>query len=160
MSAETNRERIVVGMDHRSESRVALGWAAAEAHRRGADLVVVHASDTLSPAPYAPVSRRAEAERRRLSERAALDRAIAVVEDEYPDLSVRRYTSLESPVKDLLRHTEAADLLVLGSSAPGGAEAHLGPLLLACLRHARCPVVVVNGGTTAPPRRTLSAARG
>ncbi|WP_181871351.1 universal stress protein [Sphaerisporangium album] len=152
-------ERIVVGMDHRSESRVALGWAAAEANRRGADLVVVHASDTPSPAPYAPVFRRAEAERRRLSERAALDRAISVVEEEYPDLAVRRYTSLESPVKDLLRHTEAADLLVLGSSAPG-AEAHLGPLLLACLRHARCPVVVVNGGAGVPPRRTLSAARG
>ncbi|GII82224.1 hypothetical protein Ssi03_02140 [Sphaerisporangium siamense] len=143
--SEERVERIVVGVDHRAESRGALAWAAAEAFRRGADLVVVHALEAPSPAPYAPVARRAEAERRRARERAALDRAVAAIEERYPGLVVDRHLSGDNPVRDLLWHCEAADLLVVGS-APGGPETHLGPLLLACLRHARCPIVVVNGG--------------
>ncbi|GGL08156.1 universal stress protein [Sphaerisporangium melleum] len=137
--------RIVAGVDHTPASRRALWWAAAEASRRGAELVAVHAEEAplARPAPYAPALRRVEAELRRLSEETAAERVIAAVASHHPEITVRRCPSPGGAVKELLRHSEGADLLVLGSATAGTGEGTLGPVLLACLRHARCPVVVI-----------------
>ncbi|MDH2426218.1 universal stress protein [Sphaerisporangium sp. TRM90804] len=146
-SPDRARERIVVGVDHRRESRSALSWAAAEAARRHASLIVVHASGAANSqvAPYAPILRLQEARRRRARRQEAADRAISLIEARYPDLTVHRHLSVEDAAKALLRHSRDATLLVLGSSAPDGARGDLGPVLLACLRNARCPVAVVSG---------------
>ncbi len=42
----------------------------------------------------------------------------------------------------LLDHADGAEMLVLGSAR--GAPDGIGPVARACLRHAPCPVVVVN----------------
>jgi nucleotide-binding universal stress UspA family protein len=44
----------------------------------------------------------------------------------------------------LLDHAGGAELLVLGSAAALAGPHTPGPVARACLRHARCPVVVVS----------------
>ncbi|GII76713.1 hypothetical protein Sru01_16950 [Sphaerisporangium rufum] len=146
-------ERIVVGIDARPESCDALAWAAAEAATRGAELVVVHAWErTCAQAPYAAGHRREEEVRRHARDRAAMAAAIDRVESRHPELRIQRELIVGNAVKELLRHTADATLLVLGSAARHGHD-HLGPVLLACLRHARCPVAVVHAGDAPPATR-------
>ncbi|MFC4537114.1 universal stress protein [Sphaerisporangium dianthi] len=153
--------RVVAGVDHTAASHRALSWAAAEASRRGAELVAVHAWDgtSASHAPYAPAQRRMEAELRHITEETAALRAVSEVARLHPEVVVRRCLNLGSPAKELLHHSEGADLLVLGSSLTASGERRLGPVLLACLRHAPCPVVAVSGEGVAREDGPVAAGR-
>ena len=66
--------------------------------------------------------------------------------DEAAGVEVRELVGEGPPAKVLLESAKDADLLVIGSRGRGGfASAVLGSVSLACVLHARCPVLVFRG---------------
>lgn len=135
--------QIVVGVDDSAAARAALLWAAREARRTGAELLVLHAwgDVTRSRASYAPIASLGDAASRQAVAEATLDQAIDAVRDMFPDVRTRRVLCQERPVRTLLRHSKTAELLVLGRSSFG--DAPIGATMRACLSRAACPVVTV-----------------
>ncbi|MGV9306631.1 universal stress protein [Nonomuraea sp. NPDC003727] len=139
--------RVVAGVDGSTAAGQALIWAAAEAGRRGATLVVVHALEGVPPyqAPYAPASGRVDREWARQEGGALLDRAATDARRDLPFLRVERYLVELPAAKALLEYAAGADLLVLGGgrAQPAGGGGRIGATALDCLRWAPCPVVMV-----------------
>ncbi|MFG3438866.1 universal stress protein [Nonomuraea sp. NPDC047897] len=137
--------RIVVGADGTPGCADALLWAAGEAERAGARLVVVHAWDAPGErqAPYAPPAWHDDLPYRRAGAAAVLDRAVALLRDAHPGLRVERRLLTGRPEVTLARAARGAALLVLGSAAHHAGDGRLGMVLLSCLRWPPCPVTVV-----------------
>ncbi|MEU8250632.1 universal stress protein [Nonomuraea sp. NPDC048916] len=145
--------RIVVGTDGTPQSEAALLWAADEAVRRQAELVIVHAWGTPAEhhAPYARYAWHRDLSCQRSIASAALDRAVASVRDAHAGLSVRPELVRGRPERVLAGSADGAELLVLGSAAHQAGDGHLGPVLLSCLRWPPCPVVVVSSALAVAP---------
>ncbi|MFI7687866.1 universal stress protein [Nonomuraea sp. NPDC049655] len=154
---------IVAGTDGTEDCAAALLWAADEAARRGARLVVVHAWEPSIEhrAPYAPCPPRpAGFEEARAS--AVLDQAVALVVDRFPGVAVEARLVRGRPETALADQARGAGLLVLGSAARPAGDGRLGAVLLSCLRLPPCPVVVVQAAATdggTPPRPPAFAGR-
>jgi len=126
--------RIVVGIDGSEPSRRALRWAVSEALKWDADLTVVHAwrfgsSPTDPLVPQDAIRRVGAAAQHLLDDEVAFAREAGA---------------------------EAAGSLVFASRGRGAVGAALlGSVSQACVRRARCPVVVVPDTTTVaePPAR-------
>ena len=122
---------VLVGVTDSPAGRLALRFAAAEAHRLGAALTVVHATEEF-PAT-GPASQQ------------SLDELRA----RWPDLPVTVFApataaSGSDPADELVRRSADAQLLVIGchhSSDPWSIR--LGPVTDAVLRRALCPVITV-----------------
>jgi nucleotide-binding universal stress UspA family protein len=156
-SGSTHRDgggpRVVVGVDGSPGSRAALVHAFTTAAQRGAELEVVSSySVPLVWTGGAPLE---------VPDTAAIradveSRAGDLVHDVRRDLStsglpgvdavpVRLVVSEGHAVPELLRRSEDADLLVVGSRGRGAMRsALLGSVALHCTTHVRCPVVVVH----------------
>jgi len=132
--------RIVVGVDGSDESHRALQWAMAEASRWGAKLIVVHAW-RFGVSPSDPNA----AEATRTIGRAAqhvVDHEVAYARES--DVDAEGVLVFDSPARALVDQSADADLIVVGNRGRGGvASTLLGSVSTACVRHARCPVVVV-----------------
>lgn len=140
-------ERIVVGVDGSEGSRLAVDWAAREAEHWGATLVALHswsmpvmaAPTGLAPMPVLPeVGEMAQVARQ------VLDGALEEVRATHPALSIEEQV-VEGPAGEaLLRASETADLLVVGTR---GHSVVVGILLGSVSQHvshhAACPVVLV-----------------
>ena len=140
--------RFVVGVDGSEESRAALRWSADEAVARGARLEVVCAWDlpfsglaaSYSPGPVGlpdprEVARRAEN---------ALDQTLREVLADDAPLEIERVVETGDPATVLLRRSEGADLLVVGSRGHGGfGRLLIGSVSEKCVRYATCSVVVI-----------------
>ena len=133
--------RIAVGIDGSHQSTAALNWAADDARRRGARLVVVHAWEY----PYRVSAEAAE----RGTALAQADAAIVL--ERYVD-SVRPSGSgpvtgqlAEGPATHvLLGVAKTVDLLVVGSRGRGGFRSMLlGSVAHALCAHSTCPVAVI-----------------
>jgi nucleotide-binding universal stress UspA family protein len=153
---------LVVGVDGSPESGAALGFAVAEARRRGAVLRVVVAYERPVdwaaayglPAPASAVELRASvvAQTRR-----AVDRVLAT--DPAPP-KVEIVTRVGPAAQALVAAAEGADLLVLGHQGRGGyASMLIGSVCLECLVHAPCPVTVVPPHVTTEtvPQQAMTA---
>jgi nucleotide-binding universal stress UspA family protein len=157
------RPRVVVGVDGSPGSRGALVHAVTTAAQRGADLEV------LSSYPVNLVWTGGSPVEIPDSEAIRIDtesRARTLVDEVRSDLStlgvpgvdavdVRVVVSEGRAVPALLKQSEHADLLVVGSRGRGGMRsALLGSVALHCVSHARCPVVVVHpmSSVTESPR--------
>jgi nucleotide-binding universal stress UspA family protein len=158
---ETSQQRIVVGIRGSAAARTALAWAAREARLRQAALLVVRAWDPARhAAPYAPAGAAPTGDE---EQAAARDELTGAVLDTF-GLDVPACVTIEIAKgvaeRVLLDRSAHADLLVLGTTSPAsGAERPAGPVVRACLAHARCPVVIVGAGgaeATALPGRTLT----
>lgn len=127
---------LVVGIDGTQSALRAVAWAAAEARLRGTPLHILHA------APYAgdpPGRRRAGA---------ILGHARTVARHGGAEPDVRTVLSRQPAVPALAAAAQNADLLVLGMiTGDSVAEPVLGSLAPTVASRARCPVVVVRGGT-------------
>ncbi|MDF2710516.1 MAG: hypothetical protein K0R62_6168 [Nonomuraea muscovyensis] len=146
--------RIVVGVDGTPGCEDALLWAAGEAERAGARLVVAHAWDAGERhAPYAPHAWPDDLRYRRSRATAVLDRAVALARDARPGLGVERRLVAGRAEAALTRVARGAALLVLGSAAHHAGDGRLGVVVLSCLRWPPCPVTVV-------PCRSVPAAHG
>jgi nucleotide-binding universal stress UspA family protein len=136
---------VVVGVDLTGPDSAAIAWAAAEAARRRAPLLIVTAfpwppSRTGGPHPGA-VYRSTVRERSaaHLADAAALATASA------PGVATSTRMLVGPAVAALMTASRTAQVLVLGTRTDGSATA-AGSTVVAAISRAACPVVVVRGG--------------
>lgn len=134
---------VVVGIDGSRASEVATEIAFDFASRRGADLVAVHAiSDSdLIEMPRADYAQLEENAKAILSER------LAGYSERYPDVQVRRVVEWARPANMLVRESEGAQLVVVGSHGRGGfAGMLLGSVASSVAQAVKTPVIVARQG--------------
>jgi nucleotide-binding universal stress UspA family protein len=130
---------VLVGIDGSPVSELATEIAFDEASRRHVGLIALHAwSDTrVLDFPNLDWSSLQSSEDAVLAER------LAGWQERYPDVNVRRQVVCDSPARQLIEHSEAAQLLVVGSHGRGGfAGMLLGSVSAAVVQSARVPVIV------------------
>ncbi|NUT36641.1 MAG: universal stress protein [Hamadaea sp.] len=141
------KHRWVVGVDGSTGSLCALRWAVHEAHLHGGTVHALMAYDWAGTEAALLAGLGPEGERRRAEE--ILEAAVTEVRREYADVPISAEALLGKPALKLVEAATEADLLVVGSRGHSHLrQAVLGSVSEACIRHARCPVVVV---PTPPP---------
>ena len=127
--------RIVLGVDERHAESQAIGWAFAEAQRRGAPLTALHAVNGYG------------APRQVIGEHMELSEALGGWCSRYPDVVVERLPVEASAARALVEATVSAALVVVGARRrKRGFGMILGHVNHAVLHHAACPVAVVPEG--------------
>lgn len=144
--SQTVQDPVVVGVDGSTSATQAVLWAAREAGRRGAALVLVH---VWTPIPVAPLhvgslvpyhDALVEQGGLWLREASAAAREVA------PDVVISTQLVSGSAAGRLIYRSASAGLLVLGSRGLGGfAGLVVGSIAVALATHGHCPVVVVRG---------------
>lgn len=144
--------RIVVGVDGSESAQAALGWAAEEARVRNWTLEVVH----VQFARGAFLDLYPDLER---AEEGVLEAAARRAGELAPGVEVVA-TLLDPPAASaLLRASEGADMLVVGSRGLGGFRGlALGSVSNECIHRAPCPIVVIRPLTTGRPAGTTPSA--
>jgi nucleotide-binding universal stress UspA family protein len=155
MSAPVKQLGIVVAVDGSPASTVAAGWAAQEAAMRNIPLTVAHAVSTPTatfppvPCPESLVTSLEDEGKK------AIMHATKVAEEAMPadrKVSVARKLVYSAPVPALLKMSEAAEMIVMGSSGHGLlTRGLLGSVSSTVVRHANCPVAVLRNEEP-PPR--------
>ncbi len=129
---------VVVGGDGSEASKAAVGWAARQAEFLGATLVAVNSWGPIYPVGVEPEEKARQELTKVLVQILGTDRAAAV----------RLVLSPDTPGHLLVQEAVDADVLVVGSHGHGHGHSILTSALLGsvseyCIRHARCPVVVI-----------------
>lgn len=151
--AEPGGGRIVVGVDDSEQALAALRWALHEGVLRGVTVEVVHAwTPPLSALPFGatlviPVDETEIDSAARASVDEIVDAALAEMDEEPPE--VLRTILPGGPAYTLVEVADDADMLVVGSHGRSGlSKLMLGSVAMACVQHARCPVVVIRTAPT------------
>jgi nucleotide-binding universal stress UspA family protein len=151
--------RIVVGWDRSAEATAALNGAVAIARAVGGELRIVEILDIQwagTPAIIPGSGAELAAQQPAARARASLDEVVASLPG---DVHVETAVVLGNPVGDLVRQSEDADLLVLGSRGYGPRRAVLlGGVSGRVVRKAACPVIVVPRGIETPLEDLFQAA--
>jgi nucleotide-binding universal stress UspA family protein len=151
MAIDSEVRRVVVGVDGSAESVAALRWACREASLRGAEVLAVLALEAAchQVASYAVPAPRSSGGSWGAA-RDALRRSVSEAASLFPDVKVRTEIAEGLAARVLLDHAADADMLVLGHASPGPDPYRAaGPVIRACLRAARCPVVVIGSAESA-----------
>ncbi|MCZ7462020.1 universal stress protein [Streptomyces sp. WMMC940] len=131
------RPRLVVGVDARSPSAAALGFAFDEAAVRGVALDAVSVSEP----PVLPFTRR---ERARERQRGLLAETVAEWSGRCPGVAVAEEVVSGDPLQELVRASTSAVAVVVGRShRRAGTGNRVGRVVRGLLHRAGCPVVVV-----------------
>ncbi|MEU3530849.1 universal stress protein [Streptomyces murinus] len=145
---QSERERIVVGVDGSEGSKQALNWAVRQAELTGGWVEAVIAWDVPQfhgALGWMPPSSSDEAalEGRAQSEvTSAVEEAVAA----HPTVQVSTVARYGTPASVLLQASRDAALLVVGSRGLGGFKGLLlGSVAQHCVQHAHCPVLVLRG---------------
>ncbi|GAA2495840.1 MULTISPECIES: universal stress protein [Actinomycetes] len=145
---QSERERIVVGVDGSEGSKQALNWAVRQAELTGGWVEAVIAWDVPQfhgALGWMPPSSSDEAalEGRAQSEvTSAVEEAVAA----HPTVQVSTVARYGTPASVLLEASRDAALLVVGSRGLGGFKGLLlGSVAQHCVQHAHCPVLVLRG---------------
>jgi nucleotide-binding universal stress UspA family protein len=130
---------VLVGIDSSPASELATEIAFDEAFRRGVDLVALHAwSDvSMSEVPgldFATMEVRTQE---------ALAEWLAGWQERYPDVRVRRVVVCDQPARQLVEHSESAQLVVVGGNGRGGFAGMLLGSVSTAVTHAARTVVIV-----------------
>jgi nucleotide-binding universal stress UspA family protein len=138
---------IVVGVDGSECADKALTWAVGEARLRGDRVRAVHAWEyPVNAAVYGLMSPQLGRDERRDAAKATLDEAVEPLRNGVP---IEEVLVEGSAAKALLRASEDADLLVVGSRGLGGfRRLLLGSVSTQLAHHSRCPVVIVREDET------------
>ncbi len=137
-----HQKLIVVGIDGSTESLMALRWALKEAVAVGADVDVVHCylPQTLTDLGFSTPH-----ELHTSSAIMVENEVTAALAEMADQPEVRRSSVLGGPAKALVEHARGAALLVLGVHGQTALrDLILGRVAQSCLRHAPCPVVIVD----------------
>lgn len=130
---------VLVGIDGSPASELATAIAFDEASRRHVDLIALHAwSDAgVLDFPGMDWSTMNSSEDEVLAER------LAGWQERFPDVTAHRLVVCDRPARQLVEHSEAAQLVVVGSHGRGGfAGMLLGSVSAAIVHSARMPVIV------------------
>jgi nucleotide-binding universal stress UspA family protein len=131
---------VLVGIDGSRASELATAIAFQEASWRGVDLVALHVWSDVEVNDFPPIDWPAmkPAAEEVLAER------LAGWQERYPDVTVRRVVECDHPTYHLIKQSESAQLVVVGSHGRGGfAGMLLGSVSAAVAHSARMPVIVV-----------------
>ena len=138
---------VVVGVDGSALSKNAIAYAYAQASARGVGLTVVHGwwleyVEGSSTSTIWSVDWQKFAE----EEQALVAESLAGWQEKYPDVEVRRHSVRGVPVEALVRQSENACLVVVGTRGRGGfAGLLLGSVSQGVMHKAHCPVAIVRG---------------
>jgi nucleotide-binding universal stress UspA family protein len=144
--------RVILGVDGHAHSMGAVRFAFEQAAMHGKGLTVVHTWQ-LDSMEGAVVPTPGGSNRDRLDEqgRSLLAESIAGFREEFPTVDVRRHVVERNPVDELVRLSQNAHLLVVGTRGRGSMAGLLeGSVSQGVLRRAHCPVAVVPPLTKAP----------
>ncbi len=146
--AEVASQQIIVGVHRSAASLAALRWAAAEARLRRPMLRVVHAWEpAVRRASYAVLGD----SRVSGQERLRAQRVLAAVMRGVYGSEIPQGTTFElaegTAERVLVQRSREAALLVVGAAGAHPA----GPVIRACMRSARCPLVIITAPAEAPP---------
>jgi nucleotide-binding universal stress UspA family protein len=130
------RNEIVVGIDGSRAAEAALLWAAAEARRRRARLVIAYASEETEPGPD-------PAHPSGFAQALLLDAAALVFESDL-ECDLQTVIRAEPAARMLTDLAASSAMLVLGSHGVGRvAGSLLGSVAYRAAAHARCPVAII-----------------
>jgi nucleotide-binding universal stress UspA family protein len=133
---------VVVGVDGSPSSYAALRWAARYARLVGGVVEAVHAWSTPTELDWSGLVIDPDFDLTQARKRFAQELR-AVFADQPPE-DVQEHLVEGDPSEVLIRLSQGADILVVGSRGRGGfARAMLGSVSQRCAQHAACPVVVV-----------------
>ncbi|GAA2796435.1 universal stress protein [Kitasatospora paracochleata] len=144
MATAAERRSVVLGVDSQDVHPMVIGWAAAEADRRGLPLRLVHAvPDELRDLRGFDGGRYHQALRTRGD--TALEKVLGIVHERRPGLEATAVLVDGSRVHTLCRESAEAELVVLGSRGLGRLEEFLSgySVVVPVSAQAHCPVVVV-----------------
>ena len=146
--------RIVVGVDGSPGATAAVRWAAAQAHRTGAELRIATA--------FGPSSDFIGHDDAQKHMDDVVDQARHEASEVDPDLTITHQEHFGRPDLALRSESGEADLLVVGSRGKGGfAGLLLGSVSRQCVHRSACPVVVVRGSAgDGPPTSDIPTATG
>lgn len=137
---DASKQRIVVGIDGSEQSKQALRWALGHARLTGASVDAVCA--WRYPATYGLAVLPGELDMESESAK-SLAEAVADAGGGTPGVEIRQLVGEGPAAEVLLNAAKDADLLVVGSWGLGEfRSAFLGSVSLACVMHAKCPVLV------------------
>jgi len=151
---EVRKAQIVVGIDGSLESLAALRWALAEGASSGRTVEVVHCS---KPQTVADVLLATPHELRNASMVMVQNEVRAALSEIRDKPEVIETSVHGNPAGTLIDRSVGAAALVLGAhNRTVLKDLVLGGVARACLRHARCPVVIIDrAGQPIPSERTV-----
>ena len=137
------RAPVLLGIDGSPASEAATAIAFEEASRRGVGLIALHAWADPRVFNSKKLFQDSEWDARLSEEEEALAERLAGWHERYPNVAIHRRIEIGEPARWLLRASEAAQLLVVGSHGRGGfAGALLGSVGAAVVNRAKIPVIV------------------
>ena len=130
---------VLVGIDGSSASELATAIAFEEASRRNVGLIALHAWSDVDVSEWPGADWPAT---QSISDQVLAER-LAGGQKQYPDVNVRRVVVRDQPARELVKRSEEAQLLVVGSRGRGGfAEMLVGSVSERVAQLARIPVIV------------------
>lgn len=146
MHKETAMSGIIVGIDGSGHSQRALEWAMKEAAIRHVPLTVLTVHEAIR-GYYSGVTvypdDPARTEQARQAAQAETDKVLAGLDGPRPD-SVTVTAIHGFPVEELIKASQDADMVVLGSRGAGGfSRLLIGSTAGQVSQHAHCPVLIV-----------------
>ncbi len=140
---------VVVGVDGSAVSANAISYAFEQASSRGVGLTVVHAwwLENVEGAAASAIWT-VDWQQFAQEEQALVAESLAGWRNKYPDVDVRRHSVRGLPVEALVRQSESACLVVVGTRGRGGfAGLLLGSVSQGVLHRSQCPVAIVHGAS-------------
>ncbi len=141
-AAPDSNAGVLLGIDGSPASEAATAVAFDEASRRGVGLVALHVWSDVGVFPILGMDwRDRESEAQEI-----LAERLAGWQEQYPDVRVKRLVFCDKPSRWLLKESEHAQLVVVGSHGRGGFPGMLlGSVSSAVAQSATVPVIVVRG---------------
>jgi nucleotide-binding universal stress UspA family protein len=150
--------KIIVGVDGSDPSTAALRWAAYEAGRRGADVLVVscYRIPMYGIAEGAAYRSNEDIEMYKQGAQAVVAQASALLADLNPQLVVKALTTMTPAAVAIAEAARAGDEIVIGATGHTGfMDGALGSVAVSVVHRSHVPVIVVPAKPVADARPTM-----